>query len=245
MNTLAAATLVACCCASAQDPPLASAALTALLAKFEQTREETTRAITKTPDRVELYSQRGDCELFLGHFSEAVHDFEKMIMLDPKQDAPHWRLGIAYYFAGDFEKSARQFEKYHVYDGHDRENGIWKFCADARAVGIEKARRQMLAYTQFDREPFPALYAMFAGKAGGDDVFAEMKSKRLGGDVMVQFFAHYYVGLNEELLGRRDTARSHLGEAVRLLAEGAASRDPGYMWEVARLEYELLSKGSE
>ena len=242
---MAAVLFIACCCASAEDRPLAAGARTALLAKFEQTREETTRAITRTPDRVELYSQRGDCELFLGHFTEAVHDFEKMIMLDPKQDAPHWRLGIAYYFAGDFEKSARQFAKYHASDGHDRENGIWKFLADARAVGIEKARRQMLVYTQFDREPFPALYAMFAGKTGGDDVFAELKSKQLGGDAMVQFFAHYYVGLNDELLGRRDTARTHLGEAVRLLAERAASGEPGYMWEVARLEYDRLSAGSE
>src|SRR5678816_4606523 len=175
---------------------LAPAARDAMIAGVERTLSETSAAIAKTPDRIELYSQRGDCQLFLGHFAEAVADFEKMIALDPSTDASHWRLGIAYYFAGDFVKAARQFSKYHVHDGRDRENGIWKFLADAKSGGIEKARREMLVYNQFDREPFPALYKMFEGRKTSEQVLSEIEHKGLKGDALVRFFAQYYIGLN-------------------------------------------------
>jgi tetratricopeptide (TPR) repeat protein len=92
-----------------------------------------TEALAGAPDAVRLYSQRGDARLFLGQFKEAVADFEKMIELDPQQDAPHWRLGIAYYFAGEFEKSSAQFLKYQTFESGDRENGICQFLGERTA----------------------------------------------------------------------------------------------------------------
>jgi lipoprotein NlpI len=192
-------------------------------------------AIKAQPPSVALLSQRGDCHLFLGEFAEAVRDFETMIQLDPSQDAPHWRLGIAYHFCGQWEKSARQFEKYHTYDGRDRENGIWKFLADAKRMGLERARSEMLVYKQFDREPFPSLYAMFAGKKTGADVLEDLEKRGLGNDPTVMFFAHYYAGLNEELLGNRARARELLRKAASAFASESAAGSPGYMWLVARL----------
>lgn len=207
---------------------------------FERERAAATEALAQLPGEVRLYSHRGDCLLFLGRFREAVADFEKMIALDPSTDAPHWRLGIAYYFAGEFEKSSRQFAKYHDYDGHDRENGVWKFLADAKREGIEKARTEMLRYDAFDREPFPDLYDMFAGKKTSADVLAEVKRKGLDDDASVTFFAHYYVGLNEELLGRREAAREHLKIAVGKFADREEIGGPGYMWQVANLHLAAL-----
>ena len=192
-------------------------------------------ALAKTPDSVALVSRRGDCHLFLGEFAKAVADFEKMIALDPAQDAPHWRLGIAYYFAGDYAKSARQFEKYHAHDARDRENGVWKFLAQARMDDLEKARAEMLEYTRFDREPFPALYEMFAGRETTAEVFAGIEQKKLGADERVLFFANYYCGLNEELLGRREEARALLRKAVDSQWGRSAEGGPAYMWQVARL----------
>ena len=198
---------------------------------------ELNAAIAKSPDVVALYSQRGDAHLFARHFAEAVADFEKMIALDPAQDAPHWRLGIAYYFAGQFEKSSKQFVKYHEYDGGDRENGIWKFLADAKALGIEPARRAMLVYTHFDREPFPALYEMFAGTKTTDDVLAEIAAKKLTDNASVMFFANYYGGLNEELLGHRAKAIELLHAVV---GNARARERAGYMWQVARMHGEVI-----
>ena len=164
---------------AADADPLAAEERARMAAKWREQIAESNVAVAKDAGAVRAYSERGDAHLFLGEFAAAVADFEKMIALDPAQDAPHWRLGIAYFFAGDFAKSARQFEKYHAYDGRDRENGIWKFLAQAKGEGIEKARAGMLAYTRFDREPFPALYEMFAGKKTADEVFAEIAKKEL------------------------------------------------------------------
>lgn len=210
-----------------------------MIAKFTDDLKKLDEDIASRPDSKALYSFRGDCRLFLGQFAGAVADFEKMIALDPAEDAPHWRLGIAYYFNGQFEKSARQFEKYHAYDGRDRENGIWKFLAQTRSEGLEKARADMLVYTQFDREPFPSLYEMFAGKMTPDEVLAGIERKGLTGETQVVFFGNYYAGLAEELAGRRERALALLEKAVAM-PQARAAGGPGYMWQVARLHWERL-----
>jgi tetratricopeptide (TPR) repeat protein len=225
----------------AGEPPISPEARKAMIAAFEKTRSEADAALAKEPSSTEWLTRRGDARLFLGDAKGAVADFEKEIAIEPSHDAPHWRLGIAYLFAGDFAKSAKQFEKYHAYDGRDRENGVWQFLANARVVGIEKARTAMLEYTRFDREPFPAVYEMLAGKKTGAEVLAEMEKKGLGEDATVMFFAHYYVGLNEDLLGHKDAARGHLAKAVALALKSGARGGPGYMGQVARLHYEAMA----
>ena len=225
----------------AAEPPLPAVERTAMLAEFAAEVTTLDRAIAAAPRDVTFHSRRGDRHLFLGHFAEAVADFEKMISLDPAQDAPQWRLGIAYYFTGQFAKSSQQFEKYHGYDGRDRENGIWKFLADAKLLGLAPARRAMLAYTRFDREPFPTLYEMFAGTKSTDDLFAEIKRKHLADEPSVMFFANYYGGVNEELLGHRDRALELLRAAVASPWGRTAEGGPTYMWQAARLHFESLA----
>ena len=221
--------------------PLAPDVRAKMIASFEQTVSSADAAIARDATQVRAYSNRGDAQLFLGKAKEAVADFEKMIALDPSQDAPHWRLGIAYYFAGDFAKSAKQFEKYHAYDDHDRENGVWKFFAQAKSAdGIEKARKEMLEYKRFDREPFPAVYDMLAGKKTAAEVLTELDKKGLKDDALVMFFAHYYIGWYEQLQGNTAVAKEHLGNAVGLAQKAGAGGGPGYMGQVARLHYEAL-----
>ncbi len=227
--------------ACAENDPIPPAQRAAMIANFEKNRAEADAALAHDPQSTDWLTRRGDARLFLGDAKGAVADFEKEIALDASHDAPHWRLGIAYLFAGEFAKSAKQFEKYHAYDGHDRENGVWHFLANARVVGVEKARTQMLGYTQFDRDPFPALYDMFTGKKTGADVLAEMEKKGLGENATVMFFAHYYVGLNEDLLGHRDAACEHLAKAVALVVKSGARGGPGYMGHVARLHYDAMA----
>ncbi len=226
----------------AVEPPIPIEARAQMLAGFSAQIAKLDDATKAAPDSVRLYSQRGDAHLFLGHFAEAVADFEKMVALDPAQDAPHWRLGIAYYFTGEFAKSAKQFVKYHDYDGGDRENGIWKFLGDVKVLGLEPARRAMLMYTRFDREPFPELYAMFAGEKTTNDFFTELKAKELTTNEAVMFFANYYAGLNEEILGHREKALELLSKAVAGGWKHRGSSEPSYMWQIARLHYETLSQ---
>ncbi len=236
-----ACALIVSAAASAAEPPIPTVERTQMLAAFATRVTELDRAIAQAPDDPNFYSRRGDARLFLARFAEAVTDFEKEIALDPSRDAPHWRLGIAYHFTGQFDKSARQFAHYHAYDNRDRENGIWKFLADVKTLGLAPARKAMLPYTRFDREPFPTLYEMFADTKTTAAFLADLKERKIDTTPRVMFFAHYYAGLNEELLGHRAEALALLHDAVANPWGRTAEGGPAYMWQAARLHYEKLS----
>lgn len=236
MKTFLLLLALAASCAAAD--PIAPELREKMLQQFREHQTEADQEVAKKPDSTAALTRRGDLRLFLGDAKGAVEDFEKEIALDPSKDAPHWRLGIAYYFAGQFGKSAAQFAKYHEHDSRDRENGIWHFLATARARGIDVAREAMLEYTRFDREPFPDLYTMFAGEKTGAEVLANAEKKGLKDYALVMFFAHYYVGLNEQLLGNAAAAEEHLAKAVKLAVQAGAEGGPGYMGQVARLHYD-------
>lgn len=210
-----------------------------LIQKLTGELKEIDHKLTEKPDTVAYLSRRGDLYLFLGAYPEAVKDFERMITLDPSQDEPHWRLGIAYYFNGQFEKAERQFVKYHGYDGHDRENGIWKFLAQEKVDGIKTSREMMLIYPEGDREPFVPLYEMYAGRRSPDEVLAYIADKKFADDKHVQFFGNYYVGMYELMVDHREHALQLLQKAVNVLPSDA---ETVYMWNVARLSWEQLAK---
>jgi lipoprotein NlpI len=171
-----------------------------------------------------------------------VKYFHRLVEVDPSQDAPNWRLGIAYYFNEQYAESAAQFAQYHDYDGRDRENGVWKFLGDARAGGLEKARAEMLPYKEFDREPFPALYDVYAGKLSQEDFNTRLQQRGLTEDPRVMFFAHYYMGLYEEMLDHHEAALARLDQAIALFTpEEAGASGPGYMYHVARTHREWLT----
>ena len=210
---------------------------------FLKQEQALTRAIEETPHSVNLLSRRGDLRQFLGRFAAAVADYEKMIELDPAQDAPHWRLGIAYYFNGEFEKGSKQFEKYHQYDGRDRENGVWKFLCDARSKGLDQARCSMLVYSRFDRHPFPSIYEMLEGKMSPQAMLDGAQD--LGGkqNPQVSFFAMYYAGVYYDLIGDAAKGGRLVTEAVNLFSQDTAGNGgPGYMWQVARLHAGAIEK---
>ena len=98
--------------------------------------ERLTKAIAGDPKNVELYSERGDLYFQSRKFAEASSDYQKMVELNPRLDVTHWRKGIALYYLGRWEESAKQFEKYQTIDDVDRENGIWRFLAMQKKVGI-------------------------------------------------------------------------------------------------------------
>lgn len=201
--------------------------------------------LTATPSSIQALSNRGDIRQFMGHFTDAISDFERMIAVDPSQDAPHWRLGIAYYFAGSYQKAAKQFEKYHAFDGRDRENGVWKFMSQAKAEGLQAARKEMLSYERFDREPFPALYDMFAGRITPENVLKHVASNHLEEQKQVVFFAKYYVGVYLSLTGQTAKGLGYINESVALFTPATAGQGgPGYMWQVARLHAGILKSES-
>ncbi|MFN0051171.1 MAG: tetratricopeptide repeat protein [Planctomycetales bacterium] len=201
-----------------------------------------TAEIDKSPNSVDLYSRRGDQLFFRGEFAKSVADFEKMVELQPDQETSHWRRGIAYFYAEQFPKAAHQFEIYHSFDNVDRENGIWRYLSQVKAIGREAARKGLLKYEKDDREPFPDVYRLFAGELTGDEVLARIKLAKIapGERDKRLFYAELYVGLNDFVEERLESAERHLGEAVGNRWGKAAGGGPGWMWHVGRVHFDLL-----
>lgn len=226
---------------SAASHPVPAEERKAIRETYSRAEKLNAERIQAEPKKVDAYSRRGDARLFLGNFAGAAEDYEKMIQLDPSLDVSHWRLGIAYYYLNRFDKAAHQFEIYHNYDDVDRENGIWRFMSQTRNQNMEAARKNLLKYKKTDRPPYPQLYALYAGEIGPEEVFAKIKAAEFtkAYEIRVRFHADLYVGIHHELNGRNKEALRHL----RAAAANEYGRATGtYMWQVARLHYDLFQK---
>ncbi len=211
---------------------------------LEERLDELNGRIGDESDDVELYSRRGDVLLFLGRFEDAVADYDRMVELQPALDASHWRRGIAYFYAGQYEQAAGQFERYHSFDNVDRENGIWRFLSQVQVYDLERAREGLLKYEKDDREPFPDVYRLFAGDITPEQILQNIadadisdaeRDKRL-------FYAELYIGLNYAVEEKPEEARPHLERASRNKWGKSAGYGPHYMWRVAGLHYDLLER---
>jgi|SRR5579863_993005 len=210
--------------------------------RFDEEIARFTEQIEKSPKSVELYSQRGDAYFFRGKFAEAVADYEKMVELQPDSEKSHWRKGIAYFYAKRYKDAATQFENYHSYDNVDRENGIWRYLSQTKALGRDKARQGLLKYEKDDREPFPDVYRLFSGELSGEEVLKRINEAKITPRDREQqlFYAELYIGLNDYVEGRLKSAEKHLGEAAKNNWGPKASYGPNYMWHVARVHHDLL-----
>jgi len=213
-----------------------------LQTQLQALRTRLDQEIADQPDNLQLYSQRGDVHFFLADFGKALADYDKMVELKPEVLALHWRRGLAQYYVGQYEESARQFERYFEQDKSDRENGIWRFYAQARQFGLEEARKRLLPYEQPDRAPLPAIYDLCAGKITA----AELEAQLTGDDLSPteaakrEFYGHLYLGLDYAIKNQPDQARPHLDKAVASDWAKTSGYGPNYMWQIARLQRDLL-----
>lgn len=209
---------------------------------FDKAIAGLTEQIRKSPQEVELYSRRGDVYFFRGRFAEAVADFDRMVELQPDLETSHWRRGIAYFYAKQYKAAARQFEVYHSFDNVDRENGIWRYLSQVQALGKAEARKGLLKYEKDDREPFPDVYRLFAGELTGEQVLDRISAAKITAAEREKrlFYAELYVGLNDFVEGRLESAEKHLEAATKNRWGEQAGGGPGWMWHVARVHHDLL-----
>ena len=100
-----------------------------------------------------VYQQRGLVQFKAGKIKESIADFDKYIELKPEAKISHWQRGISYYYAARYDDGRKQFEGYQDFDSNDVENAVWRFMCMVRAVGIEKARKEMLKIGDDKRVP--------------------------------------------------------------------------------------------
>ncbi len=165
-------------------------------------------------------------EFAAGRFAQSAATFDEAAKMIP-QEAPYlWQRGIALYYAGRYADCRRQFESHRTVNPDDVENAAWHFLCVAREQSPEKARAALLPVGPDARVPMREVYQMFRGGLTSEDVL-----KAAGNRASGLFYAHLYIGLYSEALGRSDLALKHIKEAAsdRFAAAG------GYMHIVARV----------
>lgn len=191
--------------------------------------------VQKDSKKAIAYYLRG-CENFcVGNVKRSVADFDKYVQLEPKAESRQWERGISYYYAGEYEKGAKQFELYQTYHNQDVENSTWRYLCVAAKDGVPAAQKNMLPIEEDRRVPMMQIYELYRGNAKPEDVLkaievdnpeANEKNKRL-------FYAHLYLGLWYQAANQRDLARKHILEAEQHKIEH-------YMWDVAHVHADLL-----
>ena len=224
--------------------PLSDAERAELKQTFDKGIRGTTQTLEKQPDDSEALSKRGDWYFFRGDFAESLRDYQKMCELKPETEAAHWRLGLAQFYAGQFETSAKFFDRFFKTDDVDREGGLWKYLAQAKASGPEAARAGLLKYTKFDREPMPTVYQLFEGTITLDELLKTVDKAKLTeeGRTMRLFYIELYIGLWLDAHKQPREALPHLRAATANSWSRTAGYGPNWMWHVARVHFEKLAK---
>lgn len=165
-------------------------------------------------------------EFVAGRFAQSAATFDEAAKMIP-QEAPYlWQRGIALYYAGRYTDCRRQFESHRTVNPDDVENAAWHFLCVAREQTPDRARAALLPVGPDARVPMREVYQMFRGTLMPDDVLKAGGSSPSG-----QFYAHLYVGLYSEAIGRKDLALKHITEA----ASDRFAPVGGYMHMVARV----------
>ena len=104
---------------------------------------------------------RGEQHFRHARIAECIADFDRQVQMQPARAAEHWQRGIAYYYAGEYEKGARQFELHRTVNPQDVENAAWHFLCLVRAPNgsVEAARKQLLKFFEAWGSDDPATLA--------------------------------------------------------------------------------------
>lgn len=183
------------------------------------------------------YQQRGIVHFKAGKINESIADFDKYIELRPKAKISHWQRGISYYYARRYDDGRKQFEGYQDFDSNDVENAVWRFMCMARTDGLAKARKGILKIGNDRRVPMRQVYDLYKGDLTPIDVLAKARAGKPDAEQLSRrlFYAHLYIGIYYDLLGKKKLALEHLNLATDKHRVGH------YMWDVARIHRDLLA----
>ena len=166
-----------------------------------------------------------------GRLDESAAGFDRVAALEPDAAPQLWQRGIVLYYVGRYQDCREQFESHRTVNPNDVENAAWHFLCVARAETPERAQAALLPVGPDRRGPMREVYEMFQGTLDPNAVLAAAGSR-----ASAQFYAHLYVGLYFEAIGRHDRAREQITAAA---AERYAAFG-GYMHMVARVHLDLL-----
>lgn len=207
--------------------------------QYEQARSDFSAAIEREPNQAALYDQRGSVAFCQGEIEQSIRDFDRAIELDAGRERGHWKRGISYYYAGEYARGQKQFEVYQTYDDSDVENAVWRFLCMVPQTGLKKAQQDILRVGPDRRVPMREIYELYAGRLEPDDVLKAARAGEPDEQTLHQrlFYAHLYLGLYYEVIGKTELARREM--------EAAEARKIGhYMWDVAHVHAQRMKKAA-
>lgn len=209
-----------------------------VLEKHTEAIADFNKTIELEPKSAAAYNHRGSEQFKLGKIAESLEDFDKYLALEPKELPEHWKRGISLYYLGKFEEAKKQFESHQTVNSSDVENAVWHFLCNARLVGVEKARAQLIPIEKDSRIPLMEVHALFKGNRKVEDILTAANAGKPSAAELNRrlFYAHLYLGLYFEALGDKKKALEHMTKSAKDHAL------KGYMWDVARVHMELLQK---
>jgi lipoprotein NlpI len=224
----------------ATDGWLRDAAVAADRGDFSTALDLLDRAVKREPDGADAYYQRGRVYFCLGKPKQAVADFDQFVKLRPQLESRQWERGISLYYAGEFDRGAKQFEMYQTYHDNDVENSVWRYLCVARSKSVAEAQKTMLPIENDRRVPMMQVFDLYRGKLKPEDVLTAANKNGLGDAERnaALFYAHLYLGLWHEAAGKVDLAAKHVAEAEK-------HKIGHYMYDVARVHRELRSQAEK
>lgn len=194
-----------------------------------------TQAIEKDPKLSIARYFRGRENFRLGRVKESLADFDAYVKLEPQLESRQWERGIACFYAGEFERGAKQFELYQTYHDQDVENSTWRYLCLVPTVGVAKAQATMLPIERDTRVPMMQIYDLYRGQLMPDEVLTAAKAGNPSEAALNNrlFYAHLYLGLWYEANGKPAEAREHILAAEK-------HKIGHYMWDVAHVHAERL-----
>lgn len=187
-----------------------------------------TCAAAQTPREI---LRQAEADFIAGRVEASVTGFDRVAELVPEAAPQLWQRGIALYYVGRYDDCRRMFESHRLVNPNDVENAAWHFLCVARADSPDAAVEALLPVGPDGRRPMTQVYEMFAGRLSPEEVMAAA-----GEQPRARFYAHLYIGLYLEAMGRDDEARP----AILAAAEDRFAGAGGYMHAVAVVHREQL-----
>ena len=196
-----------------------------------------TEGIRLNPKSAMLHQDRGMERFKMGQIAECLQDFDRANELSPELVPYNWQRGIALYYGRRYADGRKQFEAHRAVNSNDVENAVWHFLCVARQEGTNAAVKAYMDISGDSRVPMAEIHELFKGEAPESEVLeaAESATEDPREKRQARFYAHLYLGLYDDLLGRPDSAREHLRKAVAL----SGTRD--YMGQVARVHLNRMT----
>jgi lipoprotein NlpI len=175
--------------------------------------------------------EQGAENFFAGRIKDALVEWDAQVKEDPASLPGHWQRGLALYYAERYKDGRAQFETHQKVNSEDVENAVWHFLCVAKMENVDAARKAYIPITHDSRVPMKEIHALFAGKGTEEAVLKAAETTKENTSKaalnMQRCYAHLYLGLYNEALGKTKEAKEHMLKAAEL-----APKD-SYMGQVA------------